>query len=341
MIRLGVWAPVPHVVRAEPPLEEAVAAATRPGVGQPDIGLDFAVQTIQLAERLGFDVTLVAERLLGPDHESWLLATALARATERMEIMVAAHPGLVPPQFAAKMGATLDRMSRGRFSMNVVNGWWQAEMDMFGNGAWLEDPVARYERMDEYVQVLRLMWGKDAPRFSGMYYRLPGLDTRLRPTRMPPLYAASRAEAGRETTAKYCDWWFAEIAPDRHQYEQNFAVMERDLADMRARAERHKRWLRFGVSAHVICAPTQAQAEAEAAELEEYGKRDRIALIAAKGMGAGLIGTPDLVAARIDRYAEAGVGLVMLRFHPMQAGMEYFMGEVAPLLHCWRQPAVE
>src|SRR5690554_5532914 len=89
-----------------------------------DLGFEFAVDVIQQAERFGFHNTLVAQRFLGPDLEAWTLATALAMRTSAIEVMVAVHPGMVSPQVVAKMGASLDRISAGRCSINIVNGHW-------------------------------------------------------------------------------------------------------------------------------------------------------------------------------------------------------------------------
>ena len=66
--------------------------------------------------------------------------------------MPAVHPGIVTPQVVAKMGASLDRISGGRFAINIVNGWFQQEFELFSNGAWIDASDARYRRMDEFVR---------------------------------------------------------------------------------------------------------------------------------------------------------------------------------------------
>ena len=68
---------------------------------------------VKRAEALGFATTLIAERHIGPDLEAWIMATAMIAETESIELMVAAHPGIIHPQLAAKMGASLDRISGG------------------------------------------------------------------------------------------------------------------------------------------------------------------------------------------------------------------------------------
>ena len=324
-MHLGLWTPLPHTIHAEPGLDDPVR---------------FATTAVQAAEAYGFGVTLVAERWLGPDQSAWLLATALACATRRIEIMVAVHPGLLTPQAVAKMGASLDHISGGRFSMNVVNGWWEQEMNLFGNGAWLPASDARYRRMDEFIQAVRALWTGDAPRLEGEFFRLDGTRLPLRPVQAPcpPIYAASRSDHGKDIIARHCDWWFAEYDPDFRRYADNRDKIAADIADMRARAARHGRTLRFGLSAHVICADSVAASMKAADALEAYGKKDRLALSAVKALGAGLIGTPDQVAARIDDYAAIGVDCVMLRFHPMMAELDRFARLVMPRLACLSQP---
>jgi FMNH2-dependent dimethyl sulfone monooxygenase len=343
-MRLGFWTPLPHIVQSEPAIQHAVDDAGRTGIVQPDRFLAFATDAARRAEAYGFEVTLIAERWLGPDHASWILATALACVTSTLEIMVAVHPGIVTPQVVAKMGATLDRISGGRFSMNVVNGWWPEEMNLFGNGAWLADADKRYARMDEFVRAVRSLWVDAEPRLEGAFFQLDGTPLPLRPVQSPcpPIYAASRSEPGKATIARSCDCWFVEYDTDFRRYGANMQKIRDDVADMRARAAAQGRTLRFGLSAHVIAAPDDAEAIRQAEALEVYGQRDRVALTAAKALGAGLLGRPETVASRIDAYAEIGIDLLMLRFHPTLAGLDTFGTNVMPLVKSLdrRVPAV-
>jgi FMNH2-dependent dimethyl sulfone monooxygenase len=335
MLRLGVWTPLPHTIATEPAIAAAIDAARTPGTGRErDLALDLAIEVLKTAERYGFDLTLVAERLLGPDHEAWILASALACHTRHLEIMVAVHPGVVPPQVVAKMGATLDRISRGRCSINVVNGWWAEEMNLFGNGAWLPSSQARYQRMDEFIQVVRGLWTTNAFRFAGQYFQTDGQTLPIRPVQSPcpPIYAASRSDIGKDIIARHCDWWFAEYDPDHRRFAENFGRIARDVDDMRARSTQAGRALRYGLSAHVVCADTIEAAWEKAAALEAYGARDRIALSAVKALGAGLVGTPEVIAERIHAYERVGVECLMLRFHPILKGLEDFAEQVLPLL---------
>src|SRR5262249_23563923 len=144
-MRYGVWTPLPHTIRPEPLMTEAIReSSTRGAASGPDKAFRFAAELLQRGEELGFETTVIAERWMGTDHAAWLLASALAPLTERMELMVAVHPGIVTPQAVAKLAVSLDRISGGRAAINIVNGWWKEEFETFGQNWWPPDDDARY-----------------------------------------------------------------------------------------------------------------------------------------------------------------------------------------------------
>lgn len=330
-MKLGVWAPLPHTIGKEPEVERALDDLTTPGQGLPvDRSYAFVRDVVKRAEEIGFDITLVAERLVAPDLEAWLVSAALAVETSRIEIMTAVHPGILAPQIVAKMGASLDRLSGGRACINVVPGRRSHEFDLFGNHGWLEDSHERYGRVDEFLRVMKGLWTQDPFNFEGRFY--PVADGRLATTSVrrphPPIYAASSSDAGKESIARECDLWFATYEPGHVNYEANLKRIGADIADMRARAARHGRSIGFGVSTHVGCAATMEEAEAQAREIES----DPLANVAAKALGAGLIGPPRVIAERIRRYEDMGVTCLMLQFHPMKDGLERFANDILPLV---------
>jgi FMNH2-dependent dimethyl sulfone monooxygenase len=334
-MRYGVWTPLPHTIRPEPLMNEAIReSGTRGLANGPDKAFRFAVDMLTRAEALGFETTLIAERWIGTDHSAWMLASALAALTSRIELMVAVHPGIVTPQAVAKLAVSLDRISGGRAAINIVNGWWKEEFETFGQGWWPPDDDVRYRRMDEFVRVLRGMWEEEAFDFHGEFYTVNRQALPLKSVQLPhpPIYAGTRNETGKEVIARDGNYWFVDYQTDYRMAEQNIEQAGTLIAAMRKRAERHGRSVDFGMSCHVICADTTEQAISLANQLEEHGKADRVAFIAARALGPGLVGTPQLIAERIRRYEAAGVGTLMLHFHPMVEGMERFAREVMPLL---------
>jgi FMNH2-dependent dimethyl sulfone monooxygenase len=328
-MRLGIWAPLPHTIRPEPEITRALQELGEHGVGlAQDRSFRFVADTVIRAEELGFDITLVAERLVARDLEAWVVASALAVLTDRIEILTAVHPGIVLPQMVAKMGASLDRLSGGRFAVNVVPGRRSHEFDLFGNGSWIGDSVARYKRMEEFIDIIAGMWTQDVFTLDGEFFKVAdgALTTRPMTRPRPPIYAASGSDRGMEIIARTCDTWFVSHEPGLAAYESNVGKIASDIKDMRTRAARHGRTLGYGLSTYVICAKTQAEAEAEAAELESMPEAN----VAAKALGAGLVGTPDIIRDRIRRYEDAGIDCLMLQFHPMREGLERFGEEIMP-----------
>ena len=334
-MRFGVWTPLPHTIRPEPRMQQAIAELSTPGSGE---GLDasyrFALDVVREAESAGFDSTLIAQRYLGPDLDAWMLSSALAAHTTTIEIMPAVHPGIVLPQLVAKFATSLDRISAGRAAVNIVNGWWADEFNMYGNGCWIADPAARGRRMSEFIAVLNGLWTENPFTFEGEFFTVKEgrLPTAPRHQPHPPLYAASRSGPGKDIIARHCDVWFAAYKPGFRNFEENIAGIARDVAEMRQKARSYGRELRFGLSTHLICCDSLGEAHAQADALESYGATSRIALVPALALGAGLVGTPEVIIDRMERYSALGIELLMLHFHPMMEGLHTFIDRIMPKL---------
>ncbi|MFN3889538.1 MAG: LLM class flavin-dependent oxidoreductase [Beijerinckiaceae bacterium] len=345
-MKFGLWTPVPHVIRNEVRMTRALESHQSSTDVNGDEAFAFAVDVIRQAEAFGFHNTLVAQRFLGPDLEAWTLATALAMRTSTIEVMVAVHPGMVSPQVVAKMGATLDRISSGRCAINIVNGHWVEEFQLFSNGSWIADSETRYRRMEEFILVMKGLWTNPDFRFDGEFYRadVPGsLENRKQKVTVPEaghiqvkpfghhapaLYAASRAASGKRIIAEHCDAWFAEYRPGYRNFEQNLQKIRDDVSDMALVCERAGRRIGFGLNPLVVCESTMEKAIAVADHIEDPKNADRIA----NSLGAGLVGTPAVIAERIAKLEEAGIDRLMLRFTPMGEGLQRFGTDVLPLL---------
>jgi pyrimidine oxygenase len=103
---------------------------------------DLNREVTQKAERYGFDFALSMIKLRGfggPsqfwDHnlESFTLMAGLAAVTSRIRLFASVAVLTVPPAFAARMAVTIDSISHGRFGINIVSGWQQAEYTQMGD----------------------------------------------------------------------------------------------------------------------------------------------------------------------------------------------------------------
>ena len=134
-----------------------------------DWGYDYNVKLAQTAEDNGFDYALSQVRYEASygaeyQHESTSFSLALLLATQRLKVIAAVHPGLWQPGVLAKLGATADQLSGGRFAVNVVSGWFKDEFTHLGE-PWLEHDE-RYRRSAEFLQVLRKIWTAFVGRLS-------------------------------------------------------------------------------------------------------------------------------------------------------------------------------
>jgi FMNH2-dependent dimethyl sulfone monooxygenase len=130
--------------------------------------------TIQ-AEALGYDLTLIAELNLndikGPEADSldaWSTAAALAAVTKKLELMVAVRPTFHNPAQLAKQAATIDRISNGRLTLNVVSSWWADEAKKYGIP--FDEHDDRYARTDEWLDVLDNCWRAQHTTHTGRFY---------------------------------------------------------------------------------------------------------------------------------------------------------------------------
>jgi FMNH2-dependent dimethyl sulfone monooxygenase len=260
--------------------------------------------------------------------------------------MVAAHPGMLSPQIVAKMGASLDRLSQGRAAINIVNGWWEEEFNLFSNGGWVGADGPRYARMRDYIETMKGLWSDGEFRHKGQFYSadvpasILGSRGKVAPPeageivarcrRGPglPLYAASRSAPGKQIIAETCDVWFAEYAPGYRNFEANLASVARQAREMDEICARAGRRIGYALNPQVILADTMEEAHRLADMAEHPDTRDRVS----NALGAGFVGTRQVVAERIARYEAVGVSCLMLRFSPMRHGIERFGAEVIPLL---------
>ena len=321
---------------------------------------DYVRRLAQRSEAIGFDLTLVAELNLNdikgvdaPSLDAWSTASALAAVTERLEIMVAVRPTFHPPALLAKQAASLDQLSRGRLTLNVVSSWWADEARQYG--VEFDEHDQRYQRTSEWLSVVNGMWSEERFSYSGRFYRVEGAVLEPKPWSRPrpTLYAGGESEAAKDLIARSCDAYLMHGDPPER--------VAAKIADLRARRER---WaqppLRFGVAGYVVCREDEAEAQRElerittlrpgAPGFENFGQwvngtqlEQRLKLedysVSNRGLRSGLVGTPERIAERIAEFEAAGVELLLLQFSPQLEEMERFAAEVIPRVRSGAAPA--
>lgn len=191
------------------------------------IGLDIAqhhldwpeqLRRVRLAEDAGFDGVWLFDHFrpmygegVGPCMEAWTLLAALGAATTRIRLgtlvtgMTYRHPSVL-----AAEAVTVDHVSGGRLELAVGAAWYEEEHRQLG----IPFPPTgeRLDRLEEGVQVIRLLLTEDEVSFAGRHYRLDGATFRPRPVQQPhpPLWIGGSGE--RRTlplVGRYADAWHA------------------------------------------------------------------------------------------------------------------------------------
>ncbi len=143
------------------------------------------------ADGLGFDSVWLDDHfysVVRPRSESqmdgWMLLAALARVTRRIRMgLLVSCNSYRNPALVAKMGATVDQISGGRFLHGVGAGWFEAEYR--GYGYTFPDVRTRLDQLDEGIRLQKLLWTTDRPSFEGRHYSLEEASAEPRPVQRP------------------------------------------------------------------------------------------------------------------------------------------------------------
>jgi alkanesulfonate monooxygenase len=307
------------------------------------------------AEKGGFDnILLPSGYALGIDTTAF--AAAIAPLTETIRLLMAVRIGESwPPQLARQI-ATLDQMLGGRLTVNIISS------DLPGDTL---ASAPRYARTVEAMQILKTLLNGEALDHQGEHWKIKVDPPRIRTVsgKCPPLYFGGLSPDAREAAAKGCDVYL--MWPDVER-----AVAE-IIADMKARAANHGRALKFGYRAHVIVRETEDEARAYASRLLSKLDTDTGDAIRAKsldsqsegvrrqaelreaagnegyvednlwtgigrarsGCGAAIVGNPDQVLAKLQRYQAMGIDAFILSGYPHKAECDLFAKYVLPKLN--------
>ncbi|MFK0089205.1 FMNH2-dependent alkanesulfonate monooxygenase [Pseudomonas sp. NPDC090755] len=327
--------------------------------GARPVSLNYLKQIAQAADGLGYYGVLIPTGRSCED--SWVVASALAPLTERLRYLVAIRPGIISPTVSARMSATLDRLSGGRLLINVVTGGDPDENR--GDGIHLSHSE-RYEVSDEFLRIWRRVLQGEAVDFEGKHFKVQNAKALYPPVQKPypPLYFGGSSEAAHELAAEQLDVYLTWGEPP--------AAVAEKIADVRARAARHGRTVKFGIRLHVIVRETAdeawqaadrliasisddtiAAAQQSFARFDSEGQRRMAALHGGRrdqleiapnlwagvglvrgGAGTALVGDPQQVAARIKEYADLGIDSFIFSGYPHLEEAYRFAELVFPLL---------
>ncbi|WP_370877812.1 FMNH2-dependent alkanesulfonate monooxygenase [Xanthobacter agilis] len=333
-------------------------------LGQSDFGREptnaYLREIAVTAERLGYDGLLIPTGASCQDP--WVTASSLIPLTSRIKLLVALRTSIMGPTACARQAATLDQALGGRLLLNVVPGGDATELA--ADGVFLNHDE-RYDAADEFLTVWRRILETGEPfSFSGRHLKVESARNYFPPVQRPypPLYFGGSSPAAHALAAKHVDAYLT--------WGEPLPAVAEKIADVRARAARHGRTVRFGVRLHVIARETEAAAWAAADRLISHltdadiaaaqanyakmdsegqarmaalhgGRRDRLVIapnlwagvgLVRGGAGTALVGAPEQIAERLREYQGLGVDTFVLSGYPHLEESIRFAELVFPLL---------
>ncbi|WP_144799183.1 dimethylsulfone monooxygenase SfnG [Halorubrum depositum] len=324
---------------------------------------DYNLDLARTAEAVGFDYALAQARFFGSygaekQLEALSIANALAAQTDELHVIGAVHPGLWEPGPLANFIATADRISDGRFSINVVSGWFKGEFTGFGQ-PWLAHDE-RYARSTEFIEVLKALWTEDRATYDGRFYTIgkdidgfEGAPLEPKPVQdpSPQVFQGGNSQAAREMAAKHADVLFI----NGGSLQEIRAVIE-DVEEYAA--EFGTEPPRFAANAFVIQRETEAEAKEVLEGIIENATDEAVDAFreqvkqagqsSAEGDGmwsdsdfedlvqyndgfkTGLIGTDEQIIERVRKLDAVGVDVVLAGFLDYGEELERFGETVIP-----------
>ena len=281
--------------------------------------------------------------------------------TKNINILAAIRCGEVHPPMLARTLTTIDHILEGRLTINIISS------NLPGENLPSED---RYSRSREVVEILKQAWTKEEINFSGNFYNLKLPTNPVKPYQIggPLLYFGGYSPPALELCAEHCDVYL--MWPET---EDNLIGL---MENMSEKAAKFNRAVDFGLLVHVVVRETEEEAyeyaESIISKLDlDMGNELRDRSLDAKsygvsrqekmrdnsspdgyiepnlwtgigkarsGCGAALVGNPDQIIEKLNRYMEMGIRSFILSGYPHMDECNRFAELVLPKLKTFSMP---
>ena len=311
---------------------------------------------VEAADKLGYkNILCPSSYQVGQDTLTFI--AGMATLTKEINFLAAIRCGEIHPPMLARTIATLDHMLEGRLTLNIIS----------SNLPGMElDSTERYLRSKEVIEILKQCWTKNRLDFNGKYYQF---DLTTQPVKVyqqnggPLLYFGGYSEAGMELCAEHCDVYL--MWPDT---ENKLVELMKNISE---RAKKYNRTVQFGLRVHVIVRETEEEARSYADNLiskldlslgENIRNRSQDAKslgvarqtelreksdekffvepnlwtgigLARSGCGAAIVGNPDQVITKINKYQKMGIRSFIFSGYPHLQECKIFAKLVLPKIN--------
>jgi alkanesulfonate monooxygenase SsuD/methylene tetrahydromethanopterin reductase-like flavin-dependent oxidoreductase (luciferase family) len=221
------------------------------------------------------------------------------------------------PALLAKMGATVQFLTGGRFVLGIGAGWNENEYEAYG----YDFPPARVrvEQLEEALQIIHAVWTQESATFEGNYYRVSEAHLEPKPDPLPSIMVGAFGPKMLRMTARHAGWWDVSstgITPYRRlasEFERACIEVGRDPATVR------RSW-----SGGCVCAPTEEEAQAMIGDVYTTDEDD-----------FSFVGTPRQVVEQMRPFIAEGIDYFILDCggFPRLTTLELLVNEVLPALN--------
>lgn len=322
---------------------------------------DNASNILLTADKLGYrNILCPSSYQVGQDTMTFV--SAVAPLTKNINLLAAVRCGEIHPPMLAKAIATLDHILEGRLTINIISS------NLPGTEL---DSSARYQRSREVIEILKQAWTQDEINFKGEYYQIQLDSSPVKPYQQnggPLLYFGGYSPAGVDLCAEHCDVYL--MWPETEEKIQGL------MQNMSDKAAAYNREVDFGLRVHMIVRETEDEARAYAQQLMskldvEKGKEIRERALDAKsygvsrqaemrnladmegfvednlwtgigrarsGCGAAIVGNPDQVVKKLQRYMDMGIRSFIFSGYPHLEECKLFAKYVLPRIKTFSLP---
>jgi alkanesulfonate monooxygenase len=307
------------------------------------------------ADELGYNNILLPSGYV-PGQDTLTFAGGMAALARQISLLVAVRCGEYHPPMLGRAIASLDHMLQGRLTINIISS------DMPGLSESAED---RYARSSEVIQILKQGWTQDRIQFRGRFYQFDLPSDPVRPYQQnggPLLYFGGISDLARELCAEHCDVFL--------MWPETEPQLAETMRDMSRRAAKFGRTIDFGLRIHVVVRETEKEARVAAQRLvsrldDAVGqqikhrsqdsrslgvhRQDQLraqadaegfieSLIwsgigrARSGCASAIVGDPDQVLGKLERYIDMGMRAFVLSGYPHLDECRLFARYVLPRL---------
>ena len=256
-----------------------------------------------------------------PTFEAWtVLSYAAARWTDYQIGPIVLGQGYRNPALLAKMAATLQCLSDGRFVLGLGAGWKEDEYDAYGYP--FPSAAVRVSEVEEALTIITALWREPGrASFAGRHHTIREAYCEPKPDPVPPIMVGGGGNRMTTLAARFADWWsLPDCAPN--VYEQRLQVLH-------ANCERENR---EPLSLRLTWFGRLAVADSERAANELSDRvwtRER-----------ALVGTPQQVMEQVNAFEDLGVDYFMCDVLGLDNPLakELFLSEILPHFAARNEP---